>query len=33
LGNGFSHVSLGQVVEEGFAVLRTGRKMKVLVDP
>lgn len=28
-----SHVPIDQVVEEGFAALRAGRKMKVLVDP
>ncbi|GAA0502620.1 alcohol dehydrogenase [Saccharopolyspora subtropica] len=28
-----THVPIGQVVEEGFAALRAGRKMKVLVDP
>lgn len=28
-----AHVPIDQVVEEGFAALRAGRKMKVLVDP
>ncbi len=28
-----SHVPIEQVVEEGFAALRAGRKMKVLIDP
>ncbi len=28
-----SHVPIDQVVEEGFAALRAGRKMKVLIDP
>lgn len=28
-----THVPIDQVVEEGFAALRAGRKMKVLVDP
>ncbi|MCI2422765.1 2,3-butanediol dehydrogenase [Saccharopolyspora sp. K220] len=28
-----THIPIEQVVEEGFAALRAGRKMKVLVDP
>jgi (R,R)-butanediol dehydrogenase/meso-butanediol dehydrogenase/diacetyl reductase len=28
-----SHVPIEQVVEEGFAALRAGRRMKVLIDP